>query len=414
MFEYPNKLNIIFDKLNSYHIKAIIVGGYVRDYFLKIASKDIDIELYNIDSLEKVEKLLAEFGKVNSVGKSFGVVKLLYEDLDLDFSLPRSDSKTASGHKGFTVAIHTDFDFKAAAKRRDFTINAIGYDVVTKVILDPYNGLVDLKNKHLRAVDLKTFPQDPLRVLRAVTFTTRFDLKIEKRLFLLLKKMIKDGVLKELPKERIFEEFKKLLLKSQHPSIGIKLLKELGSFDFFDELKILDEESLEYISKSIDRAASFQMKSDKEKLILMLALLTSQLKKEQQNSFLYKLTNEKKILSSVEKLTDISFDIDKQTNYSIYKLATKIDIAFYAHYLLSLYPHKKLKIAALRERAKKLNVYHKPLPPLLEGKDLIALGLQPSKAFSKILNEIYEKQLHAELSTKEDVINYLNRSSILS
>jgi tRNA nucleotidyltransferase (CCA-adding enzyme) len=226
--------------------------------------------------------------------------------------------------------------------------------------------------------------------------------------------MIKDGVLKELPKERIFEEFKKLLLKSQHPSIGIKLLKELGGFDFFDELKILDEESLAYISKTIDRAASFQMKSDKEKLILMLALLTSQLKKEQQNSFLYKLTNEKKILSSVEKLTDISFDIDKQTNYSIYKLATKIDIAFYAHYLLALYPHKKLKIAALRERAKKLNVYHKPLPPLLEGKDLIALGLQPSKAFSKILNEIYEKQLHAELSTKEDVINYLNRSSILS
>jgi tRNA nucleotidyltransferase (CCA-adding enzyme) len=414
MFEYPNKLNIIFDKLNSCHIKAIIVGGYVRDYFLGIESKDIDIELYNIDSLQKVERLLAEFGKVNSVGKSFGVVKLLYEDLDLDFSLPRSDNKTASGHKGFEVAIHTDFDFKAAAKRRDFTMNAIGYDVISKEILDPYNGIVDLHNKLLRAVDLDSFAEDPLRVLRAVSFSARFELKIEEKLFLLLKKMIESSLLQELPKERIFEEFKKMLLKSKHPSIAIKLLKELGGFSFFNEFEMLREDSFELISKSIDTAASFAIENEKKRLTLMLALLTSQLSKEQQNSFLHKLTNEKELLSNVEKLTSISFDFEDKTNYAIYKLATKIEIAFYSHYLLALYPHKKAEITKLTDRAKRLGVYHKPLPPLLEGKDLLRLGLKPSKEFSKILNGLYEKQMYEELKTKEEAIEYLKRSGILS
>ncbi|MEN4053070.1 MULTISPECIES: CCA tRNA nucleotidyltransferase [Sulfurimonas] len=414
MFEYPNKLNIIFDKLNQYHIRAIIVGGYVRDYFLGIESKDIDIELYNVDSLEKVEKILREFGKVNSVGKSFGVVKLLYGNLDLDFSLPRSDSKTAAGHKGFEVAIYTDLDFKSAAKRRDFTMNAIGYDVIANEILDPYNGIIDLNNRLLRAVDLQKFPEDPLRVLRAVTFATRFNLKVEEELFLLSKKMIEAGILKELPKERIFEEIKKLLLKSKQPSKGIKLLKELSGFRFFDELQSLHKSVLKFIYSSLDRAASFSLESEKEKLLLMLALLTSQFSKEKQRSFLQKLTNEKEVLQRVEKLTDISFDLSKQTNYSVYKLATQTEIAFFSYYLLALYPKEQTNITKLTQRAKQLGVYHKALPPLIEGKDLIALGLKPSKEFSKILNEAYEKQMREEFHTKEEAMQYLDGSGILS
>ena len=413
-FDYPNKLNIIFDKLKKNNIHAIIVGGYVRDFFLGIESKDIDIELYNADSLNKVQKILDEFGKVNSVGKSFGVIKLLYEDLDLDFSLPRSDSKTAQGHKGFQVEIQSDLDFQSAAKRRDFTMNAIGYAIEDKKILDPYNGIDDIKNRFLRAVDLEKFSEDPLRVLRAVTFVSRFHLKIENKLFLLSKKMIEDGVLKELPKERIFEEFKKLLLKSTHPSLGIKLVKKLSGFTFFTEFKKLSQSELESIYTSLDRAASFQLKSDKEKLILMLALLTSQFSKELQHSFLSKLTNQKELFKRVEVLTDIRYDLQEQTNFSIYTLATKTDISFYAYYLLALYPQKQKEIEKLTQKAKELHVYDKALPALVEGKDLIKLGLQPSKEFSKILYKLYEAQLREKFHTKEEAIEYLNRSGIFT
>ena len=136
MIDYPKKLNIIFDKLLSNSIKPIIVGGFVRDFLLDLESKDIDIELYGINSFSKLEKILKEFGDVISVGKSFGVCKLKFNNLDLDFSLPRIDSKIDKGHKGFQIVIDSSLDFKTATSRRDFTINAIGYDVISKKILE--------------------------------------------------------------------------------------------------------------------------------------------------------------------------------------------------------------------------------------------------------------------------------------
>jgi tRNA nucleotidyltransferase (CCA-adding enzyme) len=226
--------------------------------------------------------------------------------------------------------------------------------------------------------------------------------------------MIEDGVLKELPKERIFEEFKKLLLKSTHPSLGIKLLKKLSGFTFFTEFQKLSQSELESIYTSLDRAASFQLKSDKEKLILMLALLTSQFSKELQHSFLSKLTNQKELFKRVEALTDIRYNLQEQTNFSIYTLATKIDISFYTYYLLALYPKEQKAIKELTQKAKKLHVYDKALPALVEGKDLIKLGLQPSKEFSKILNELYKEQLHGTFHTKKEAIEYLNRGGVFT
>ena len=414
-FNYPTQLNTIFRRLIKANIKPIIVGGYVRDFFLNIKSKDIDIELYNIDSLDRVEEILQPFGKVNSVGKSFGVVKLLYNDLDLDFSLPRSDSKTKEGHKGFRVAIQTDFDFTAAAQRRDFTMNAIGYDVIEKKLLDPYHGVDDLNKRLLRAVDLNKFGEDPLRVLRAIVFTSRFKLHIEPKLYTLLKEMMQKNVLNELPKERIFEEIKKLLLKSSQPSLGFKLLKELSGFTFFSEFQTLREEEFQAILNALDRVVSIAHASnEKEKITLMLAILTSKFSKEQQHSFLEKLTNQKEILKNVEKLTNISFELTHKSNYAIYKLATQTEIALFALYLLALYPNEEKKIKKLIKKAKELDIYHKALSPFVQGKDLITLGLKPSKEFSKILEEVYEKQLREELFTKEDCLEYLKRVVILS
>ena len=413
-FEYPNKLNIIFNKLNSYHIKPILVGGYVRDFFLGIDSKDIDIELYNVDSLERVEKILKEFGKVNSVGKSFGVCKLLFCGLDLDFSLPRSDSKTAQGHKGFVVAVDANMDFKSAAKRRDFTMNTIGYDVLTQEILNPYNGIRDLNNRCLQAVDLETFGDDPLRVLRAVTFTSRFNLKIEKNLFILCRKLIEAGSLQELPKERIFEEIKKVLLLVHKPSKAFILLQKLSAFTFFTEFTTLNTDEFSTLMTSLDNAKVYAVQTEREnRLTLLLAVLCHKFSHAERISFVKKLTQEKNFTQNIIRVTNISFDLQNITNYTVYKLATEVNIKFYLLYLYALYPQKKSAVSELEQRAKNLGVLEKKLDAFLEGKDIIKAGIQPSKLFSSILYEAYNLQMKEEIKTKQEALNWLYRRTII-
>jgi tRNA nucleotidyltransferase/poly(A) polymerase len=218
----------VLTHLFSHGIQPIVVGGYVRDYFSGHTTHDLDIELYGVPSLEILENLLKPFGKLGIYGKSFGVLKLVCGDYTIDFSPPRTESKSGFGHKGFEIAWHSDLSFSDAAKRRDFTINAIGYDPISQTLLDPYHGVSDLCSKQLRCVDPTTFIDDPLRILRAIQFAARFELTCDPLLLELCRTMIQNGALAELPKERIFEEFKKLFLFSSHPSIGLKLLEEMG------------------------------------------------------------------------------------------------------------------------------------------------------------------------------------------
>jgi len=408
IIHYPIQIEKIFNKLKKYTVTPIIVGGFVRDSFLGLESKDIDIELYNIDSLSKVEKILKEFGQVNNVGKSFGIVKLLYEDLDLDFSLPRVDNKIAKGHKGFDIRIDTTLTFKEASRRRDFTINTIGYDVFEKKILDPYNGKEDLEKKVLRAVDLEKFVEDPLRVLRAVSFSGRFSMSMEPKLLKLCKKMFKNKIIHQLPKERIFEEFKKLLLKSQKPSCSLYLLKEMAGFELFEEFTVLNDKEFQELLDALNRAViTTKSKNQKEKLIIMLAVLCSKFSQEQCYSFLNKLTDQKEIIQKVIQLTQTKFFLSKPTNYSLYKLANRLQIALYIPYLLALYENRSDGIQNIESKAKELGVFNKALQALIEGKDLINFGLKPSKEFSYILQDLYEKQMQGKFKTKEEAKKFL-------
>ena len=236
MISLPPELQPILAALWAHKITPIVVGGYVRDTLLNKHSKDIDIELYALQSLDELENILKPFGKLNLVGKSFGVIKLKINDLEIDFSPPRTESKHAAGHKGFDIRCDFSLDFTTASRRRDFTINAIGYNPQTKTLLDPHNGIEDLQSKRLVYVDDKTFGDDPLRPLRAIQFAARFDLVCDPKLLELCGEMITKGALEELPKERIFEELKKLFLLSPKPSIGMKLLREMGGLPFFTPL----------------------------------------------------------------------------------------------------------------------------------------------------------------------------------
>jgi tRNA nucleotidyltransferase (CCA-adding enzyme) len=401
MLKYPDKLNIIFDKLEKLNIKPLIIGGYVRDFLLHIPSKDIDIEIYGVDSFNELEKILAEFGDVNSVGKSFGVCKLHIDDLELDFSLPRSDSKNNNGHKGFQVTVNPNLDFITATSRRDFTINAIAFDIQEKKFLDPFHGKKDLNSKIIKAVCLEKFAEDPLRILRAVGFATRLEFTIEKNLFNLLKKMIQNKLLDELPQERIFMEIEKVLLKSSKSSHFFNLLRDLNEKKYFNKLFKLNKKDYDFTMNSID-------KCKEKKLDLLLAILVHKLQNPE--IFLLSLTNNKKLIYSILKLVENqkSIDLKSFTTYDVYKLAQKVDISSLIPFLKAVEADFLQKeILKLEKISKKLGVYQKKLTPLVQGKDLIHLGLNPSQKFSFYLNEVYEAQMKEKFLNKEEALKWI-------
>jgi len=411
LVDYPNKLNIIFDKLLSLNIKPIIVGGFVRDFILNKKSKDIDIELYGLSSLSELENILQEFGSINSVGKSFGVCKLKAFNLELDFSFPRLDSKIAQGHKGFLVKIDSSLDFKTASSRRDFTINAIGYDIEKRKILDPFNGINDLQNRTLKAVDSSKFAQDPLRVLRAIQFSTRFDLTLDKELFSLCRGMVKNKLLNELPRERIFEELKKLFLKSQNISKGVKLLKDLELFQFFLELQELKDIEFENITIALDNMYFLKVQNNNTNITLMLLIICYKLSPDSCRNFLYRLTNSKKILTDIFIFREChrSFNLHNFNDYDLYKLAKTVKINDYLLFLSAINNDKNthIQIKKLQNRAQLLRILTNAKKAIVTGKDLIKIGLEPSKEFSNILEKTYEAQIKGLFSTHKDAIKYI-------
>ena len=201
---------------------VLVVGGFARDMVLRkfgydVDPKDIDIEVYGL-SAEQLQTVLAQHGEINLVGQSFGVYKLG----NIDISIPRKDSKTGTGHKEFSISQDPNMTVSNAAKRRDFTMNAISLNPLTGEVVDKVGGIEDIQNKVLRATDFELFKDDPLRVLRAMQFAGRFGFKVEPETVALCRKMVESGELKELSKERFEEEWYKLLLKSPAPSVGLE------------------------------------------------------------------------------------------------------------------------------------------------------------------------------------------------
>ncbi len=209
--------------------KAVIVGGYVRDLALGLSPKDADIEVYGVATQELAPLLERLYGKVNSVGQAFGILKVpLADGRELDVSVPRRESKVGKGHQGFLVQSDPALDVWEAARRRDFTINTLALDPLNGEIFNGFGGLEDIANRLLRVTDAERFQDDPLRVYRAIQFAARFGLTVEKKTMDLMREMVDRGDLAELSKERVTEEWKKLLLKSEKPSVGLELMRELG------------------------------------------------------------------------------------------------------------------------------------------------------------------------------------------
>ncbi|MEK9634699.1 MAG: polynucleotide adenylyltransferase, partial [Opitutae bacterium] len=211
--------------------KLLIVGGSVRDLLIGENPEELDLEVRGL-STGQITSLLPPGFRAEEVGKSFGVLKI--KGLPVEISLPRTERKTGTGHKGFTVEIDPNLPFELASERRDFTVNALGLDPLEGKLLDPHNGQKDLEARILRHVG-PAFAEDPLRVLRAMQFIARFDLTPAKETTALCRRIPIEG----LPSERIYEEWKKLILKGRIPSKGLDFLKSSNWLGYFPELQAL-------------------------------------------------------------------------------------------------------------------------------------------------------------------------------
>ena len=214
-----------------------LVGGGVRDWLLGLESQDYDIEVAGVD-FESLQRVLGPFGATDVVGRSFGVIKLRSHGREYDFSLPRRESKTGAGHRGFVVRPDPDLSDAEAAARRDFTVNAIAYDPFADRLIDPHNGQSDLKKRHLRHTSA-AFSDDPLRVLRGFRLAARFDLTLAPETAALCRSI--SSTYGELPKERIWGEWEKWAVKSAKPSRGLDVLAETDWLRHFPEIAALVE-----------------------------------------------------------------------------------------------------------------------------------------------------------------------------
>ena len=176
-FEFNHLEKSVLDSLSKKG-RVYLVGGIVRDMVMyqKVDYHDVDVEIYDLE-IDEIIDILSQYGKVNEVGKSFGILKLDCLP-NFDFALPRIERKKGQTHREFEVEVHKDLDMKTACCRRDFTINAMMYDYQNGKLIDYYQGREDIKNKCLKMVDEKTFYEDPLRVLRLAQFMSRFEFHV--------------------------------------------------------------------------------------------------------------------------------------------------------------------------------------------------------------------------------------------
>ena len=233
--------------------KIYQIGGAVRDEILGKVSKDLDLLVVGVE-LDELSRILKSFGKVNLVGKAFGILKFVPEGEteEIDISIPRVDSKsTGKGHKDFEVKLGKGITLQQDQLRRDFWINAIAKDIDTGEVVDvERKGMTDIKNKEIRMISPVAFEEDPLRMLRAVQFAARFGFKIESETFKEIKKNARS--ISTVSAERFQEEFRKMFTKADKPSIGVKLLFDTGLIDHIlpqSNLRHMDLASIDKLDK---------------------------------------------------------------------------------------------------------------------------------------------------------------------
>ncbi|HYY94666.1 MAG TPA: HD domain-containing protein [Pyrinomonadaceae bacterium] len=431
--------------------RALMVGGCVRDRLMGGAAKDWDVEVYRIEP-SVLRALLDRLGRVNVVGEAFTVYKL---GRDLDVSLPRRERKTGRGHRAFYIEGDPSMTFEEAARRRDFTVNAVLEDPLTGELIDPFGGRADIEGKLLRAVSPETFVEDSLRVLRAAQFAARFRFDIEPATVELCRSID----LTDLPAERVWGELEKILLAAPQPSIGLRWLDDLNATpQLFPELNALKGVPQEkdwhpegdvdiHTRLTCDRARELIEDLDYPRQVtLMLAALCHDFGKPSTTEFVegrirsrgHEEAGVAPAFSFLERLklfTLEGYDVRSQVvalvrdhlrpgefyrqrgeigDGAFRRLARRCELELLYRVAKAdtlgrnapWVPRERWFKADAQEwfiaRARELSVEKKPPAFILMGRHLLEMGLQPSPLVGELLAAVYELQLDGRVRTLEE------------
>ena len=403
--------------------RAFVVGGWVRDALLGLSPKDADVEVYGLQP-DDLRRALQTLGRVNCVGESFRVYKLTwYQNKirhELDVSIPRRDKKIADGHKGFEIEGDPNATIEDAARRRDFTINAILCDPLNGEILDPFDGQADLSTRTLRAVDALHFGEDSLRVLRAMQFAARFDLTVESQTVALCRSIS----LRDLPRERVWSEWEKLIFYAEKPSLGLEVAQQLRVLELHPYLETAMQRRGELMLQTLDDAAreraAFQ--NDKPRQItLMIAALGSFLGWKATKQLLegwnihsldgYDIRRNTIVLVGERKRARDWFQREKSGNRVLDKefrwLSSRVQPRLVYH--LARARGEQEAGDWFWNRVSKLGVQDAPPAPLLMGRHLLEMGLKPGPHIGQITQTVYAAQLAGDVATLDEAIACAHR-----
>ena len=418
----------IAESVNGAGGKTYYVGGFVRDKLLGIENKDIDIEVHGIIP-EQLKSILEQVGEPLSYGSSFGIYSL--KGSGIDIAMPRKERATGYGHRDFEVDVDPFIGTTESARRRDLTINAVMQDVLTGEIIDPFGGCGDIRNGIIRHVDPKTFPEDPLRVLRAAQFASRFCFEIAPDTV----ELCRDIDISTLSSERVEEELKKALLKGRKPSAFFEVLRNMDQLGvWFPELKQLIgiEQDPKYHPEGdvwvhtmevLDRAAEFRDKVSDPYSFMLLAL-THDLGKIEATEFingrihayghetlgipaveslLKRIVHENRVREYVLNMVPLhmkpnmvaySRSAEKVTNRMFDAAVSPKDLVYFSMADKPVFSGDDPFTGDSGFLFERLKVYEETMArPYVMGRDLIDAGLKPGERFAELLEYAHKLRL---------------------
>ncbi len=385
--------------------RFLFIGGCVRDALLGGVIKDYDAEVYGL-SPENLENILKDSGPVSFAGQSFGVYHLHHRDLEI--SIPRKDQKVGAGHRGFKISADPFLSFPEASRRRDLTMNSMGYDPITNELLDPWDGQKDMADKVLKATDSKVFGEDPLRALRVMQLSARFLMKPDQALLALCSQQD----LSELPSERILTEFRKLLVKGQKPSWGFVFLKETGLLKYIDGLKDIKGSSWKILLEKLDFGVNHPDKNSVEFSFMLTLVAWSMPAKESVEAFLRYLKVSNHTYKEVTQGDDALHDLATLDGaYGWRRWAHNIHKGYTSFDTIKALVNLLMEDAMLIKLTQAVKDYDLDNPlkmmPIIQGKDLINQGITPGKEFTDILKRCHDHQLAAGCFDKSELLLFL-------
>ncbi len=393
----PNVRSAIIDKGG----KIYQIGGVVRDEMLGKVSKDLDLLVVGID-IKELGKIIEPFGKVNLVGKSFGVLKFKPEGSseEIDISVPRIDEKsTGKGHKDFEIKLGKGISLEQDQLRRDFWMNAMSKDIETGEVHDMGGrGKLDIENRVVRMINPQAFQDDPLRMLRAVQFAARFDFKIEPKTYKEIKNNAK--LIKTVSAERFHEEFVKMFTKSTKPSYGIKLMIELGLMKFlFPQVR--------KVSGLVDKIPKANFPAF---LAVMLKDLGSQAGKAAQKVMRVSNNDAESIDEIVRVMTNKKIQPSSKNEFAVVKWVENLNsyvIDSIDGYLQTV---KSQTIANLFRDMKRKGKPTNRKELVVDGRDIIGIGIKGPKV-GKVLDWALEYAIRKGNQDKEKLLKAIQREA---